>query len=136
MRQLKFRMWDDKLKTMYTPDMEPNMWNIANIENGVIKQTKDNILMQYIGLKDKNKKEIYEGDFVKYYEYECEEEPELNEYEILEVKYCADISDYPAFEIDSKFDKEANRIQIGIIEGRIEVIGNIYENPELSQKHV
>lgn len=75
-------------------------------------------LMQYTGLKDKNGKEIYEGDVVK--DYYCE---------YVDDKYTVGFSDglfYPLVQVEQgyncidKYDKN-----------RFEVIGNIYENPEL-----
>ena len=59
-REIKFRVWknntmlqvgDGVLKEIY---FDENNWN----------EDKDGVLMQYIGLKDKNGKEIYEGDIL------------------------------------------------------------------------
>jgi uncharacterized phage protein (TIGR01671 family) len=70
MREIKFRAWDTKEKewvdgahgmAFVDPDYKTNaFW---------LDPTKEIILMQYTGLKDKNGKEIYEGDIVR-----CEDE--------------------------------------------------------------
>lgn len=75
-------------------------------------------IMQYIGLKDKNGKEIYEGDIIKADSFNPK---------IYEIKYY--VTGFYAFnpkssylEIDSFHSSEGCEF---------EIIGNIYENPEL-----
>ena len=67
MREIKFRAWDEENKQMiqwndeFFYDTSPvTRWSgyFSYIEMP---------LMQYIGLKDKNGKEIYEGDIVEHY---------------------------------------------------------------------
>ena len=79
-------------------------------------------LLQYAGLKDKNGKEIYEGDIVSFksahsnYDYKTIGEV---------VWYCGEA----AFlvECNGEIFKHFDEIR------EIEVLGNVYENPELLQ---
>jgi uncharacterized phage protein (TIGR01671 family) len=64
-REIKFRAWDKSTKEMWTPyqpvqfEEDSNwLWADVNSENNKFH------LMQYTGLKDKNGKEIYEGDLL------------------------------------------------------------------------
>jgi len=72
---------------------------------------------QYTGLKDKNNVEIYSGDILKYWL------PTLKREEVGEVKWRDDIA---CFLLNGNW-MEYDWIKIG----KLEVIGNIYENPEL-----
>ncbi len=70
MREIKFRAWDKVEKQMITK----NFGNFINFNGTVFHngmKQGDWTLMQYTGLKDKNGKEIYEGDIVQF-EYEGE----------------------------------------------------------------
>ena len=66
MREIKFRTWDGKKMMSELPAyLEPHDVNetISSMNSEGI------VLMQYTGLKDKNGKEIYEGDIVEYYDW-------------------------------------------------------------------
>lgn len=79
---------------------------------------------QYTGLTDRNGKKIFEGDIVRYRpEYRCEPMQAV-------VEYCSDKWNYPAFDLKDH-GYEANGLQCTHEEGCCEVIGNIYDNPEL-----
>jgi uncharacterized phage protein (TIGR01671 family) len=56
-REIKFRLYGDG--KMFEP------FTLNNDFDCIAGWMQDRILMQYTGLKDKNRKEIYEGDIVK-----------------------------------------------------------------------
>ncbi len=83
---------------------------------------------QYTGLKDKDGKEIYEGDIISVVDIGT------NPFENSrhQVVYCGE-DDYPAFDLKPHIDCDSNGLsylKAGADEEMI-VIGNIYENPEL-----
>lgn len=73
---------------------------------------RDCVLMQSTGMKDVHGKEIYEGDVVKGIDY-CSMRP----YYIEKVEYWGDSGVYSVHELED-----------------LEVLGNVYENPELSKQ--
>lgn len=85
------------------------------------------IVMQCTGLKDKNGKLIYEGDIVT---------PVHTNATLLEPKITGQvISGKACFQIQSPHIAY-NALQILNSEKAFEVIGNIYENPELLESEV
>lgn len=126
----KFRAWHKELKMMFEV-LAINFFHKAvtiNIDGEKYKVCKfnDTILMQYTGLNDKNGVEIFEGDIVKscvlinghIYEY------------VGQVKFVAFswvVSDKAG--IYDPFYNYEDSCPDEIWE--IEVIGNIYQNPEL-----
>jgi len=139
MREIKFRVWeyrhqrtkgkgwqDSKFiwQMNYSPmleggetmcygssvDLNNALKNGGDEDDGIINPS---IFMQYTGLKDKNGKEIYEGDIVM---------DGVDRY-IVEFREggfnLAGIEDF------------THDIYIWLRIGSIEIIGNIYENPEL-----
>lgn len=76
-------------------------------------------LMQYTGLKDKNGREIYEGDI-----YECNIYPAGDDKDIFTVVWF-DTG------LVGKQKSSNNHFGLKYWLDKIEVIGNIYENPEL-----
>ena len=117
MREIKFRVWHKRLEEM----LKPNQWNSygPKINYGVI-ESDDHEIMQYTGLKDKNGKEIYEGDVViqpKWFSV-GQYLPATGEVKYLGVRFTVDcIGQWKGAHAE--------------LNGNSEVIGNIYENPEL-----
>jgi len=109
MREIKFRAWDKEREEIVP--VTQLFWDIL----GNLKTPDSFILMQYTGLKDKNGKEIYEGDICKF-QFKRNQGQDISEvrFDAGEFKFCAD-----------GFFYSVGRCSV------IEVIGNIYENPEL-----
>ena len=115
-QEIKFRAWDKKDKVMVdvaSINFGPSgLWSLIEDADDAELQLADSYeLMQYTGLHDKNGREVYEGDIVK------------NEYgKVMEVQYdprsaAFGVGDYYFGTIGS---------------GKtLEVIGNIFDNPEL-----
>lgn len=63
MREIKFRAW--KNSEMKYSDSFPDLSCFFCLAYGQMREELG-LLMQYTGLKDKNNKEIYEGDILKF----------------------------------------------------------------------
>lgn len=109
MREIKFRAFQDNI--MY---YQKNS-GIYGSKRFLDSLYEDCALMQYIGLKDKNGVEIYEGDIIKDDEYE---EP-----------YVVEYSDKLVGFVGWGDDKISGCYILNSEDS--EIIGNIYENPEL-----
>lgn len=138
MRQIKFRAWDKENNRFFVPTYEAYKGNLSDLLIGLsgdlflhtMQGTKHESLfperfelMQFIGLCDCNDREIYEGDIIKTTGY------------VGVVKYEHQTAQYQIIWKDN-----ANRympFNVTFSDGDIwkcdymEVIGNIYTNPEL-----
>lgn len=140
-RIIKFRAWNKVKKKMFfvheimfvgsmltlSPEKEHNINNIFHESNFV-----SNELMQFTGLLDKNGKEIFEGDIVKFTSIDKKEYIEKVSYVIdekygggniqwvnisgYENRYCFNERDFSGY--ITKWNS-------------FEVIGNVYENNDL-----
>ena len=95
---------------------------------GYIIEIKEETVGELTGLKDCIGKEIYEGDMIKISDSDMEYFPEDGEDFI--VKWFKDCCGFWIWHIESNrwWDGDMNPFSY---EPEIEIIGNIYENPEL-----
>lgn len=135
MRDIKFRAWNKITLTMLkvmaifwgsnpivlTAYKFFEDWHIGMPSVTEEYREENYILMQYTGLKDKNGKEIFEGDVIK-----------TNWYHVKDIIQLVTITTRGVMQgnpdknsIDSIYSNQ---------ERDFEVIGNIYENPELISK--
>ena len=125
----KFRAWTEEGKVMYY-DVYPFKDDTLLLSHDGFAfdevPASDFILMQSTGLKDKNGKEIYEGDIVKY-EAGCNTVTE-------EVAYDKNFAGFGVRDADT--DIIFTFLQLADVVDLIslEVVGNIYENPELLEE--
>ncbi|MEK3717937.1 YopX family protein [Paenibacillus sp. FSL R7-0333] len=124
-REIKFRAWYKPLGVMIQPD-KLEMINFDTKVLGVYMEMEgmgyhvlrmyDFELMQYTGLQDKNGREIYEGDILQ------------DDYGAGEVEWVQEHCAYMVFtrnpSIYHRLESDGKLVQS-------EVIGSIYENPEL-----
>ena len=142
MREIKFRAWDKKDKKMYHniqkgiefSDLSHYKFDeFLGNSRGIVGYHEWEV-MQFTGLKDKNGKDIYEGDIVRilytnWISKSVDDSRTLQEYkndisEIGVVKYS-----YDSFKLEIKNDF---RTLYEGDHGEKEVINNIYENPDLT----
>ncbi len=127
-REIKFRAWLRKDKEMVLlGKFEDLIWDCNGYTEKTINQME---LMQYTGLKDKNGKEIYEGDIVKGISYK---EPIVcrTSIKVIGVVEWTNNFGNAGFDFHNSLPKGFRtypNLQ------NCEVIGNIYENPELLNK--
>jgi uncharacterized phage protein (TIGR01671 family) len=130
-REIKFRAWTNKDKcwcgafSVHKSGLFTEMTG-ARMENGTcvayadwidLSKQDELVLMQYTGLKDKNGKEIYEGDVVRI----SKDHTEVMNW-VGDGDWMGDKQPLVGFVHHSAIYKRP-----------IEIIGNIYENPELLQ---
>jgi len=121
-REIKFRAWD-KIKKRMLSVYHLRKEGIIGMADNIISSQHckiDNvILMQYTGVKDRNKKEVYEGDIIKYVGRDGKFQVE----EIVFIDGCfcrrTSMSDIPIG--DTLYTPQIDFM----------IVGNIYENKEL-----
>ncbi len=133
-REIKYRAWLKEEKRMVNVEtMDFTDKSMQYLEKNEIIDAyllrrvvfEDVEIMQYTGLKDKNGKEIYEGDILKYnFPYDGRLK------HISPVKF---VETEASFGIKDRYENEIPLYRIAT-NNYFEVIGNIYENPELLEE--
>ena len=142
MREIKFRAWDKKEKKMFIPPWLDWVTNSRSVKNNSVSnvgkrsatQPLDSFyaepiweveLMQFTGLKDKNGKDVFEGDILKCSRSYWKKTRNLVVEWGDERYQLTDIED----PVDSEVMDKSSSFDVPQVER--EVIGNIYENPNL-----
>ena len=125
MREIKFKVRDKVLKTMITDDI-----NISLLMDGRVKENytlvqwysiKESLIpLQYTWLKDKNWKEIYEGDIISFKRLKKENVPVV----FIDDGFKISVKTWPC-------STRTTGLNYLLSEYQCEVIWNIYENQEL-----
>jgi len=119
MREIKFRAWDHREGKMWVPIIDKDGAPCAKhfITNQLVRMTGELLdpIMQYTGIDDKNGVEIYEGDILR-------EGGSFGAANTGSVRF-----DW------GRFYWLGGEEWGEIDEDRVEVIGNIYENPDLME---
>lgn len=129
MREIKFRAWDNDKKSMFIPHINAS-FNTGLHDLNIIfeKFGTEYSFMQYSGLKDKNGKEIFEGDVIS-----CPPlfKGDKSYFQITFGEVTVQGLQHWAWLCQSRV-LQKSLLDQSIIENG-EVIGNVYENPELMQ---
>lgn len=138
-REIKFRAWDKKEKQMrevamlrwedgrmsriagYWPTTRNNGWKDRDPQEDIY------VLMQFTGMVDTKGKEIYEGDIVMQ-----TSPPPYNRKFVRMIVWVH--GSYHVSNSKNKAGKSPKLHPIPVWKQKMEVIGNIYENPELIPK--
>ena len=110
MREIKFRVWNGQ--SFRYLQFIPTMGFVFNDFHNSPDFGED-YPQQFTGLQDAKGVDVYEGDIIQYKDYS-----QVIEFKELSAGDCADCNSY-GYHINPYW------------EGKYEVIGNIYENPEL-----
>lgn len=129
MRPIKYRVWDKEDKIMLeSPQSVANL--ISKAITGVLKTTGQGnryVFLQYTGIKDDDKTEIYENDIIRYTDIDHNEQEGLGV-----VVYFGD-DEYPAFDVEPGLMSDSNGLSYIKACCKVSVVGDIYRNPGLLQ---
>ena len=123
-REIKFRCWNYKSKQMWeNVGFHPHQAERHDDGSMTVSQFLDCPIMQFTGLKDKNGKEIYEGDILRVFDWGFNTKDKI--LGIAKVEWDEDVNGWdmePNFTDGDRYD---------LFRGNYEIIGNIHETPQL-----
>ena len=148
-REIKFRGWDGKIMFDVSQiTFNDGTWDLSKGRGVSILFQPSITLMQFTGLHDKNGKEIYEGDVVRVKSGSATPISVTHEGETLTAyranydtcfivfyksAFCLhNEKDIKRHQSESKYNGTSYYGTLQSAHHDIEVIGNIYENPELT----
>lgn len=136
MRKIKFRGKCISLKyedeSIYLKWIYGDLHHVGNeyfiyCDDGMWHEVDKDTIGQYAGVKDKNEKEIYDGDIVEFY----------NDVDyIVHPGIAKVIFDLGAFQMENEKYGTDYLGNMDIDDMGIRVIGNIYENPDLLKSKI
>ena len=141
MREIVFRVWDKQEKKW----ADSSVVQYAGLgTTGWVREPTDRyIIVQYTGLKDKNGKEIYTGDIVKNHWYDVNGKfigglwvVKYGMHSIEGQDYYSNSGEGFYFDAQSGIDDDTYNIAnlpFDEDKGGIEIIGNVFENPEIME---
>ena len=118
MREIRFRIWSPIKDQMVYSDLKRDEMNLTTAVAYHNTHPEKGHLMQFTGLRDKNGKEVYEGDVIS------------DHIGIGDVEYPENVA---AFRVNYR-NGQAKWLLDYNLPGEfesIEVIGNVHEHPEL-----
>ena len=123
----KYRVWDKELQTMLDVSLINFKKGVLVGEHWEFGETNfmsfdEIVLMQSTGLFDKNGKEIFEGDIVDYKGRKAI------------IKWHGSYASFIYRFIDKPKERKAGWSPLYLAYLHVEIIGNIYENPELLEE--
>ena len=121
-REIKFRVWSKTERRWVTNQIVVDCRGIPlihfleitdlnkQINHIYLSDNYEPVIQRFTGLKDKNGKEIYEGDILRY----------LISNRLIKVIF-----------INGGFACQGGYPLFGYVENDVEIVGNIFENPDL-----
>ena len=141
MYQIKVRVWDRKEKRWLGPDDFSNhiyyadkgcdKRGIYGLHLGGYAEDEDLDWLLSIGHRDRNETEIYDGDITKIHYWVGPDNEDWKEEEIVTVVCWADHLASFVFRENTKYKPRIFQMDCRFDEDKIEILGNINDNPEL-----